>query len=172
MFTCTWFSFFLYLTINCSGLSRHYWAKLMTLPEDKEAKQIHRLPLRTQLCSKKARSKYSGEEFTVDRCSLKTANSAGEGSPWLSFSFLWVCNSAVGIEIWVMLLLLLRNRALFGPRPQLHRQVRYTREFSECLILSLTPNQAFRTPAQFRRLKQEDHDFEASLDYTGNYRPS
>lgn len=78
----------------------------------------------------------------------------------------------MGIEIWVMLLLLLRNRALFGPRPQLHRQVRYTREFSECLILSPTQQYMPITPAQFRRLKQEDHDFEASLDYTGNYRPA
>lgn len=26
------------------------------------------------------------------------------------------------------------------------------------------------TPARFRRLKQGEHDFEAGLDYTGNYR--
>lgn len=78
----------------------------------------------------------------------------------------------MGTEVWVVLLLLLRNRALFGPRPQMHWHVVHQGAFRMLDSESDTAAYVYMpiTPAQFRRLKQGGHDFEAGLDYTGNYR--
>lgn len=83
----------------------------------------------------------------------------------------------MGTEVWVVLLLLLaaeKQSTVWSQASDALARVVHQGAFRMPDSESDTAAYVYMpiTPARFRRLKQGDHDFEAGLDYTGNYRSS